>query len=894
MVRLFFAIFCFCYCTAQAQTLSFTGVVSDTLEMPLENANVIAKPLKEGLQLKFAIADHKGRYRLELEKQVPYEITVSYLGFLDETFLLEPDAAATSHNFLLKPSSENLKEIIIDYEIKPVIVKKDTLVYDIGSFASGNERKMKDILAKLPGVEVGKDGSVTVQGKRVTQMLVEGQSFFGGGSKLAVENIPADALDKIEVIDHFTEVGFMKEVSDSEELAMNVKLKEDKKKFMFGDIEAGAGNDSFYLAHAALFYYSPKTNLSFIGDANTIGQRVFSFDDLVRFEGGRSKYLTGRKSLGNLYSFTDDNTDVVQNRAQFAALNFSHRLSDKLSVSGFGIFSKIFTGSLVESEVQYLQNDVPIVEERLFKSSNRPLLGAGNIKLDYDRGAKEKIYYNAQYQSANNDFESTLTSVINNNATVFETFRHADNNSFKQYLEWHKGYNDAHTATFVVNHAYDKNTPRNAWVTNREFLPGLIPLQEDDLYNVQQLKAVEGNSIDALVKHYWIIDNFNHLYSVIGNNLGTTALDVTERQVLTDGTVNDFSDAGFGNDVYYRLNDAYVGMEYKFKFGKLVNRPGLYYHWYHLSTHQPDNDYKLSRWLLQPQWTSEYEFNKSESLRLNYRLANSFPDAENLAERYMLQSYNAVYRGNAFLRNERYHAASLSYSKMNMYRGLVVSGSASFSKKVRTLRNEVVVQEIVSDGAVQVSQFTTPVLTGNPETRWSLSGAVQKKIYNFSVGANARLGWFEYFQTLNGLETANNRNSQDVGLSLKTAKKEWPYVSLAYAKGFSQFRSVQDTDFMTDTFEADFDYEFAPGWVVRGNYTYFNNSNTEGQESSYRIAHASVAYQVKDSPWGFELRANNLLNDRSKETSSFSDYTITNQVTYILPRVVLFTVRYKL
>ena len=94
-------------------------------------------------------------------------------------------------------------------------------------------------------------------------MLVEGKSFFGGGSKLAVENIPADALDKIEVIDHFNQVGFMKKVSDSDELAMNVKLKKDKKKFIFGDIEAGAeiANDNgYYLAHAGLFYYSPKTN----------------------------------------------------------------------------------------------------------------------------------------------------------------------------------------------------------------------------------------------------------------------------------------------------------------------------------------------------------------------------------------------------------------------------------------------------------------------------------------------------------------------------------------------------------------------------------------------------------------------------------------------------------
>ncbi len=223
-----------------SQSRSITGVVAEENNKPLESANVIAKPLQEKASLKFAIADNKGRYRLELEKAVKYEITVSYIGFEEEVFILEADAVVTTHDFKLKSTGDQLKEIVIKHEFKPIEIKKDTMTFNVKSFANGNERKMKEVLEKLPGVEVDKNGGVTVQGKKVTKMLVEGKSFFGGGSKLAVENIPADALDKIEVIDHFNEVGFMKQVSDSDELAMNVKLKADKKKFVFGDVEAGA------------------------------------------------------------------------------------------------------------------------------------------------------------------------------------------------------------------------------------------------------------------------------------------------------------------------------------------------------------------------------------------------------------------------------------------------------------------------------------------------------------------------------------------------------------------------------------------------------------------------------------------------------------------------------
>ena len=292
-VVLFLILFFYFISFVQSQTI--TGVVADTLNKPLESANIIAISSDKNVQLKFAIADNKGRYKLELDAGFQYEVTVSYIGYVDSVLIVEANSTITGHNFKLTPTGEKLKEIIIKYDYKPIVVKKDTLIYDVKSFVNGNERKMREVLEKLPGVEVDKKGNVTVQGKKVTQMLVENKAFFGGGSKLAVENIPADAIDKIEVLDHFSKVGFLKKVSDSDELAMNVKLKADKKKFVFGDLEVGlpVAFSKQHLLHAALFYYTPKTNLSFIGDANTIGKSTFTFEDLMRFDGGASSFLSG-------------------------------------------------------------------------------------------------------------------------------------------------------------------------------------------------------------------------------------------------------------------------------------------------------------------------------------------------------------------------------------------------------------------------------------------------------------------------------------------------------------------------------------------------------------------------------------------------------------------------
>ena len=873
-----------------AQSQVITGVVAEENRKPLESANIIAKPLQEKASLKFAIADNKGRYRLELDKGVKYEITVSYIGYVEQVWITTPNDTEKTHDFILQPTGEQLKEIVIKHVFKPIVIKKDTITYDVKSFANGNERKMKEILEKLPGVEVDKKGNVTVQGKKVTKMLVEGKSFFGGGSKLAVENIPADALDKIEVIDHFNEVGFMKQVSDSDDLAMNVKLKADKKKFVFGDVEAGAEvgnvNNGFYLAHAALFYYSPKTNLSFIGDANNIGKRTFTFDDLLRFGGGMSSFLSGRKSFTNLYSFATDNNEVVQNKSQFAALNFSHDFSNKLEISGFSILSKVLTSSQIESKNEYLQNSAIAFENKLQKGDNRSLLGISNIKLNYSPNTKEKWYYNGQYQSSTNDLNNTINSITNLRSSVFQTLNQADNTAIKQYLEWHKSYNDAHTTTFVVNHAYDTNTPQTRWFTDQPFLTGIIPIQSDNTYTIDQIKRVQNHSIDALFKHYWVINNANHLYTIFGNNNGRSQLFTSEKQLLNTNGSNSFSTGGFGNDINYQLNDAYIGLEYKFRIGIWTNKPALYSHWYAMQTEQASGRRVVEKQVWLPQWTSEFEFNKSETLNFSYKLEVGFPEVSQLADQFTLQNYNLVFKGNALLENEQFHSANLRYSKMNMYRGITWNAMASFVKKENNIRNEVILQGI--------NQVNTPFLRDNPETNYNVNGSFTKKIYRFNLRLSSSLSWFNYLQNLNGVTTSNDRNNQKVGVLIKTAYKKWPTVSVGYTKGFSQFQGITQSKFQFDSYNADAEFSFFKHWTYKLEYENTSNTNANQQRNFYDLANTSLRYQKKNSPFGFELSVNNVLNTSVKNDFSFSDYLISERTTFVLPRVVLFSISYKL
>ena len=216
-----------------AQTHNLTGVVTDTLQNPLPFTNILAKPTNPEVEMAFAIADEQGRYKLVLEKGQDYTVSIRFLGFKPYTFKIKL-TENSKENIQLKQSNNELDEVIVISD-QAVTVREDTITYKTDVFTTGEERKLREVLKKLPGVEVDKKGVVTVNGKKVSKLLVDDKDFFGGNTKLGVENIPADAVDEVEVIDNFTEIGFLKGLNDSDKMALNIKLKEGKKKFMFGD-----------------------------------------------------------------------------------------------------------------------------------------------------------------------------------------------------------------------------------------------------------------------------------------------------------------------------------------------------------------------------------------------------------------------------------------------------------------------------------------------------------------------------------------------------------------------------------------------------------------------------------------------------------------------------------
>ena len=210
--------------------IKMQGIVKDSIGKPLELANVIAINQETSALESYGITDSKGKYILSLGKNGTYKIQVSYIGLKTSEDLVTTKEADITKDFILLPDT-SLDAVELTYEM-PVTIKGDTLVYNADSFKNGSERKLEDVLEKLPGVEINEDGQIEVEGKTVSKIMVEGKDFFDGDTKLATKNIPSNAVDKVQVLRNYAEVGQLRSVTNNQDnVAINIKLKEGKRIF---------------------------------------------------------------------------------------------------------------------------------------------------------------------------------------------------------------------------------------------------------------------------------------------------------------------------------------------------------------------------------------------------------------------------------------------------------------------------------------------------------------------------------------------------------------------------------------------------------------------------------------------------------------------------------------
>jgi len=883
---------------ATAQNVKFEGVITDIKGIGLEMANVMAVNNETKAMDAYSITNDKGKFLLNLKANTSYKLKISYIGFK----ALEMDLTTTKENVtkvIQLEEGESLDEVEIVREM-PVSIKGDTIVYNSDSFTTGTERKLEDILKKLPGVEVNADGEVEVEGKKVSKLMVEGKDFFDGDTKLGVKNIPADAIDKVQVLRNYNEIGALKGLENNEEsVAMNIKLKSGKKNFWFGDMTAGIGPDERYVVNPKLFYYNPVYSINVITNFNNIGELPLTIQDYFKFTGGFRSMMRKGGSSFNVVSNDLGISMLRNNRAKqidtrFGATNFSYNVSKAWTLSGFAILSSSTTEIETKSRSTVLATDDQQLSDETSYQNNK--LGLFKLSSSFKPNAKFQLDYDILGKTSKQDeitdlFRQVERSNVLTDENIF-TSKKQTPTSINQNFSIYYTQSDKNVFALEIQHLYQDENPffranlgENPFPTSNLGIVG----QPSSRFDLNQNRFVTTNKIDSKLDYYYMVTPKSNINVTLGNTYSYQNFDSSIFQLLDNGNTNQMS-PDTKNNVNYIFNDSFLGLHYKMLSGKFTFTPGVSLHNYNMNNYQSGDSFKRSFTRLLPDFYAMYQIKKSETLTYTFGLTNEFTDINQLAEGYLLSGYSRLFSGNRNLENATSQTHSFRYYKFNMFNMENIAANLNYSKKVDAVKSDVIFDGVNYTSMPYNSNFADETVSG-------FGSYGRSFLKNYKASVSASVSWSKLNNIQNGQLTESESFTQNYTVKASTNYKQLPNLEVGYGLTVNDYSTSNQTfsrpRFYTHRPFAKLDYYFLKSFSFVSEYEFYHYKS-ETSDNKYDFLTASLIYQKKDSKWEYKIAATNLLNTTSINTDGFSEFQTTTSQYFVQPRYLIFSLKYNL
>jgi len=876
-----------------SQKITLTGTVRDSSGVEVEMANIIAINTENQILESYCVTNHNGLYKLVLQENSNYKVKVSFIGFAPKEFVFNSKDVDAERDVSLSEENSMLSEVDVTYTM-PVSVRGDTIIYDTDSFTTGTEKKLKDVLVSLPGVELNDDGQIEVEGKTVQKVMVEGKDFFDGDSKIAADNIPANAVDKVEVLRNYNEIGQMKGLTnDDDNIALNIKLKKGKNKFWFGEIAAGVGPDGKYLAHPKLFYYSPKFSLNVITDANNIGEVPFTRRDYMKFTGGFRGFNKGGGSSIEIGSNGLGISTAQNNRAKdidtkFAALNFSYSPTEKLDLSGFGIYS--YTGTKMETRSTTtfkLDDNQSKVEEAINYNDQKVNLGLVKFSSAYKPNANFQFDYDVMMKQSDDDEEEGVISSVDGESDQINQYKKQKPMTVNQNTNIYYTASERNIFSFEAQHTYQDEDPFYNAVRDEFAFVDLFPVDQSlGFYNINQQKKIISNKVDAKLDYFYLTGDRSNIQFTLGTTQSHQNFDSDIFQILGDQTKLNMEGEEFENDVKYNVSDLFFAFHYKLQAGIFTFNPGLSLHQYNTKNKQSGTTINDELTSVLPDMYINMQLKKSENLRFNYKITRSFTDVSKFAESYVLNNYNSVYSGNRDLESSLNHNISLNFFSFNMFNFTNMFANVTYTKRIDALKSDVM--------PIGINQVKTTINSNFNDESVSANARYQRTFKKLKGSLKGNFSWAKTNNLVNSKPSVSESLNQNYSGSLATNFKNAPNLEVGYKYGISQYdRGTTTSTYYTKRPYAKFDAAFLGGFIFTADYDLYSYTDKDDTiENEYSFLDASLTYQKKDSKWEFGLKGKNLLDNDSLDKNSESDYSFSSSTYFVQPRYLLFTVKY--
>jgi Outer membrane protein beta-barrel family len=879
------------YATVTVFKAADTAIITYRLSTPEGDFKVTGIPLDVNCR---AVISFSGYSVYRKEFIIPAGQTITDLG----TIRLVTDA-------------KSLDEVLVIAERPPVIIKKDTIEFNASAFKTLPNALVEDLLKKLPGVMVDKEGNITVNGRPVNRILVDGKTFFGDDPKMATRNLPANVIDKVQVTDDKEQM--MRNGDDNLNnvgKVVNITLKKGIKKGWFGKLYAGAGSAERYEAGGIANIYRDTVQLSVLGYMNNLNRPGFSYSELMSsggFDRVRSNSASNSASMwssngGSGVSINGINFGGSQN---FGGISTSKGAGFNLNLaptSKRSMYLQYFNGNVraprenITDINQYINDTVINNNTRLTGDivTHGHNIGAG-MRLKPD--SVTNILINANYLlgiqyddrlsniTGNNNKIGSLSDgeVIQNNDAKTYNYKHGI--SITRLSKTKKG------RRFNFNHNLDINNRYNDYMSASD-IRYFYPQLEDSVYaqlRVEKIPRADAmflfNYSEPLNKHFTIRVGGRYEYSKLNNGVSTY-------------------NKTTGSDKFDVLNTL-LSSDFRRISNRIIFNPGLEYKWKELTITpgirllQQNIKNKLLTSAIN---LSQNQFDVLPTLSVVYKQLNlsyskdvTLPSFNSLNPVLDISNPYFIATGNPDLLSSVRDNISVNYYFNDSKRLLNIGGYVSgvFTD------NDIVQSIVVDEKGVQTSKPVNVNGSENYSMNWNINKQYKTKhnvIFSWNTGNwmginKSRL----FFNAISAIQTTfNYQHWVGAGFNLND-KFEWN-VSYSLGKNFTKYSS--DVFKELDVFSQYWDNEFILRmpkhliWETQFSYSYNGSIPTGLPRSIMKWNAALNITMLKNEVGVLKLAVNDILNRNNNVSVSVNRNMITTQQGNILGQYFMATFTY--
>jgi hypothetical protein len=910
MIKIFYFLFFLFlgYASLAQSNLTLKGkVLINDSQFPLESATVYLASVKDSTVIDYTISDKNGFFKLDVKKSgYPVLLKISFLGY--KTLQQELKSILVSKDFGILHLLENeniLGEVVVKSEAPPIRIKKDTLEFNASSFKVRPDANVETLLKQLPGVEVATDGKITVNGKEVNQVLVNGKPFFDKDGKIALQSLPSDIIKKVQITDTKTKKEELtKQSASSNNSSINLTIDEDKNKGFFGKFMGGFGTANRYESSALLNFFKNKRKISVLASSNNINSVGFSMDEIFdNMTGGRNvsfnSYSNGTFGIGNMRF--GGGTGIT--RSDMVGLNYSDEWLKNFETTG----SYFFTDSNSKNtnrtkQVNFLPSNGFIKQSK--SDTNEDRLGHNlNFNFEYKIDSTITLNISPKLIKSNRKYSNNTSQAstdLNNqllNESKSNTFDESESVNFSDEINISKAFKrKGRFLSLVLGNENVKETLNSLNKSNTTFYQNGISSDIrdqkienrnlSDTYNteIEYIEAINDSlkfKIGALYNWKQTSEDRNAFdYDFVSQSY------VSENDTLSSYKISNIKTitpkAGFSLGKKKLTIDMSAGTSIT-----QFNNHSLYL----------NRAVDLNKNYALPFAEAQlgYKFGKSISIWANYEYKVDFPLGSQILPVEDLTNPLNTFVGNPNLSPDRRHTAYMNFRDFNT----ATKSGFSLYGGVDLYESQIVVSSFYDANRKQSTTYAN--VDGTYSTffggSWSKTIKNEANIFKIGISLNNNIGL--------------NKGYTDGVLYDAKIVRLTPRVNFTYEYGellvinpsYSfTYNETKYTNYLINSasnvlhkFNIQTTNYWPKNWVLGNDFGYTYNSNiTDGFKKDFYLWNTSLAYSFLDKKMSAKVKIYDILNQNQSTTRTITPTTIRDEENVVLRRYLMFSLIYKI